>query len=218
MHHLNRVRQQFGSKRSGLRPEALMSVDEYKGYRPELIKYRGQLRRWRRITLGRNCSLVFEHFDTLYIQIMEMLRLEGDGDEKRKEEVEVYAPLVPADNRELVATLLIECDGDDKQKRIEFLRSLEGIEHTISMRFNGNADLPSIDAELVDEEAYPSPRGIAAAVQFIRFPLDDAHERYFFGGERPTADADVRVHIEHRNYTHSAPMHLDCLQSLYDMK
>ena len=72
------------------------------------------MKRVRRIEVGPVATLHFESFDTMCMQVQEMLYIEKGGDEQIDDELAAYNPLVP-DGHELVATVLFEID--DPQRR-----------------------------------------------------------------------------------------------------
>src|SRR5262245_9030094 len=66
------------------------------------------LKRHRRLALGRNLPLLFENRDTVLFQVQEMIRTERIVDDaKIQDELDVYNALVP-EVGELSATLFIE--------------------------------------------------------------------------------------------------------------
>ena len=120
------------------------------------------LKKRRRVALGEHVSLLFENRDTLFYQIMEMLRLERTVSRGGiEEELSAYNPLLP-DGRCLMATMLIEFE--DADERGVQLRALKGIErrvwHAVAEREPRFA-VADEDQERSDEEK-------TSAVHFLR--------------------------------------------------
>jgi hypothetical protein len=61
-------------------------------------------------------SIAFENYDTLWVQVQEMLLIEKGGAEQIPEELEAYNPLLPKGN-ELVATVMFEIDNPIVRKQ-----------------------------------------------------------------------------------------------------
>src|SRR5919108_3689177 len=81
---------------------------EYEKVREAMRARMIELKKDRRIGLGDNLTLLFENRETVLFQIQEMVRTERIvEDEKIREEIEAYRPLLPRPG-ELSATLFIE--------------------------------------------------------------------------------------------------------------
>ena len=59
----------------------------------------------RRAEVGPFATLSFENYDTIWLQIQEMLRIEKGGDGQLADELAAYNPLIPK-GRDLAATLI----------------------------------------------------------------------------------------------------------------
>jgi hypothetical protein len=142
----------------------ILPVEEYARRRKELRGAVVALKRQRRLHVGPAATLHFENFETMRMQIQEMLHIERGGVEQLPGELAAYNPLVP-NGRELVATVLIEID--DPVRRADFLAKLGGIEETAFIEVAGNrvAGLAEADQDRTTAE------GKASAVQFIHFPF-----------------------------------------------
>jgi hypothetical protein len=71
----------------------------------------------------------------MWLQVQEMLHIEKGGAEQIAGELETYNPLIPQ-GRELIATLMLEIE--DAVRRETILKTLGGIEETISIDVNGS--------------------------------------------------------------------------------
>ena len=140
----------------------IIPAEEYATRRKELRAAVVALKRQRRLHVGPAATLHFENFETMRMQIQEMLHIERGGTEQLPGELAAYNPLVP-NGRELVATVLFEID--DPVRRAAFLAKLGGIEQTgfievAGMRIAGVAEA---------DQDRTSAEGKASAVQFIHF-------------------------------------------------
>lgn len=66
--------------------------------------------------MGPDVSFAFETYDTLWVQVQEMLLIEKGGPEQIDEELYAYNPLVPKGN-ELIATVMFEIDNPIIRKK-----------------------------------------------------------------------------------------------------
>ncbi len=145
-------------------PGEILNLYEYERVREASRRSVIDLKRVRRVQVGRYLSFVFENRETVWFQIQEMCRAERIVDEgKIGAEIEVYNTLLPAPG-ELAATMLIEIEDPAQIKPV--LDKLLGIDrrdyvrlevgpHVIIGRFEGGHS---------DEE-----KGKISAVPFVRF-------------------------------------------------
>jgi hypothetical protein len=144
-----------------------------------------ELKRERRVSVGRYLSFVFENHATVWFQIQEMVRAERIVDEARiAEEVEVYNSLLPRPG-ELAATMFIEIGEAAQIKPV--LDTLLGIDVGGQVRLEVGAHvIPGVfEAGHSDEEL-----GKLSAVHFVRFALPPAARGAF-------ADAEVALTCDH---------------------
>src|SRR3984957_8967258 len=85
----------------------------------------------RRVAVGPHVTFYFECWDTMWLQVQEMVYIEKGGAEQIPGELEAYNPLIP-NGSELTATFMIEIDDPIRRKRI--LDTLGGIEETAFIR------------------------------------------------------------------------------------
>ena len=146
-----------------------------------------ELKRPRRVQVGRYLTFVFENRETMWFQIQEMVRAERLVDEaKIAEEVEVYNGLLPRAG-ELSATMLIEIVDASQIKPV--LDKLLGIDTRdyVRMTVGPHVIVGDFEAGHSDEE-----RGKLSAVHFVRFALPPEARRSF-------ATAEVALVVEHPN-------------------
>ena len=108
-----------------LTPDDIISMDEFAALRDDKRRALLPVKQLRRIALGPWATLYFESWDTMWLQVHEMLLVEKGGVAQIADELAAYNPLVPKGG-ELVATLMFEIDDPDRRAKI--LRSLGGVE------------------------------------------------------------------------------------------
>src|SRR6202789_4054507 len=146
----------------------------------------------RRIEVGPFATFYFESYQTMWLQVQEMLRIEKGGKEQLAGELEAYNPLIPQGS-ELIATLMLEIE--DAARRDAILKTLGGIEETVSIEFNGM----SIKGTPTEYEDRTTPDGKTSSVHWIRFRFTPAQVTAFRNG-----DGKAVLEIGHPNYGHMA--------------
>jgi Protein of unknown function (DUF3501) len=141
----------------------------------------------RLVQIGDNISLLFENRQTVYYQIMEMLRIEKTTDrEAIQAELDAYNPLIPVGN-DWRATMLVEFE-DAEERRVQ-LKYLRLVEHCVYVQIGGER-LPAI----ADEDMERSDAEKTSAVHFLRFPLSRQAIDALRGG------ASLAFGIDHPRY------------------
>jgi len=165
---------------------------EYATVRVETRRRIAATKRNRRVDVGPNVTFYFENFETMWLQIHEMLHIERGGEEQLVDELAAYNPLVPK-GQELVATFMIEIDDPERRKRI--LSRLGGIEDTAFISIGGQkiTGAPEADQDRTTSE------GKASSVQFVHFAFTPAQIAEF---KKP--GTQVIVGLGHENYNHMA--------------
>ncbi len=151
------------------------NIYEYEKGREEALRRIIELKRRRRVPVGRHLSFVFENRETVLYQIQEMCRAERIVDDARvQEEVDVYNDLIPG-ARELSATLLIEIE--DKAEIQAILDRLMGIDSGDHVWIQVGRDY-AIPAEFEPGRS-DAERGKISAVHFVRFAFPPEAIRAF---------------------------------------
>jgi hypothetical protein len=165
---------------------------EYAKARAEHRSRVSAIKRNRRVEVGPHVTFYFESFDTMWLQVQEMLHIEKGGAEQLKDELAAYNPLIPK-GRELVATFMIEID--DPLRRARVLAGLGGIEETAFFQLGASKipALPEADQDRTTAE------GKASSVQFVHFPFTQAQIAAF---RQP--GAQVILGFSHPAYSHMA--------------
>jgi Protein of unknown function (DUF3501) len=145
-------------------PADLMSPTEYGKVRAARRQATVAKKQHRRLEVGPVATFHFENFDSMWLQVQEMLYIEKGGEAQIADELRAYNPLIPQ-GRELVATVLFEID--DPARRKTFLGRLGGIEDTAFIRL-GQETIKGVSEADVDRT---TAQGKASAVQFIHFPF-----------------------------------------------
>ena len=170
-----------------LEPGDILSLEEYERGRDTYRRRIIELKKSRRVDVGRYLSFVFENRDTVWFQVQEMCRAERVVDPTRvAEEVEVYNALLPAAG-ELAATMFIEIADSDQIKPV--LDKLLGIDARdyVRLEVGRHAVAGVFEHGHSDED-----RGKISAVHFVRFPLPPAARQDFLA-------AAVALVVEHPN-------------------
>jgi len=141
------------------------NIYEYEKVREEMCRRIIDLKRRRRVQVGKYLCFVFENRETALFQIQEMCRVERIVDEaKIREEVEVYNDLIPGEN-ELSATLLIEIeDRAEIQPVLDRLMGIDAGEH-VWIQVGKDYAIPA----QFEPGHSDADRGKLSAVHFIRF-------------------------------------------------
>ena len=175
-------------------PADLMPVAEYAKVRAARRQALVAQKQNRRVEVGPVATFHFENYDSMWLQVQEMLYIEKGGEAQIADELRAYNPLIP-DGRELVATVLFEID--DPHRRKVFLGRLGGVEDTAFIRVGDEIVKGRAEAD-VDRT---SAEGKASAVQFIHFPFTPSQ----IAGFRAPG-AQVVVGFSHPAYGHMVIM------------
>ena len=182
------------AKRRSISRSDLISIDAYRAIRKEKRAELVAKKRNRRMEVGPVATFHFENFETMWLQIQEMLYIEKGGEAQIDDELRAFAPLIP-NGRELVATVMFEIDEPNRRKN--FLAKLGGIEETVFLRFAGETvkGVPEADVDRTNAA------GKASSVQFIHFPFTAAQVAKF---RQP--DTEVVLGFLHPAYGHMSVM------------
>jgi len=173
-------------------PADVWPLARYAAARKEQRAAITRLKRDRRVEVGPFATFHFESYETMWMQVHEMLLIEKGGAAQVADELAAYNPLIPQGD-ELIATFMIEID--DPVARARTLGRLGGIEATITISVDGQVAtaLPIDDAERTTEE------GKTSAIHFLRFPFSAAAKAAFRAPQGP-----VVLGIAHPAYGHMA--------------
>jgi hypothetical protein len=178
------------ARKTEITRDDIMDMADYGAIRKDRRRLLIEKKKVRRIAIGPDATAHFEDYDSMWLQIHEMLYIEKGGEEQVAEELAAYNPLIPK-GRELVCTVLFEID--DPERRAQFLAGLGGIEQTMFIRVAGE-DIMGRAEEDIDRT---TAAGKASAVQFVHFSFSDAQVEAF---RRP--GAEIIVGFRHPGYGH----------------
>jgi hypothetical protein len=174
--------------------EDLMPAAEYAKVRAARRQAVVARKQNRRLEVGPVATFHFEDYDSMWLQVQEMLYIEKGGEAQIADELSAYNPLIP-NGHELVATVLFEID--DPVRRKTLLSRLGGIEDTAFIRV-GEETIKGVSEADIDRT---SADGKASAVQFIHFPFTPAQISKF-----RAPGAQVIVGFTHQAYGHMVVM------------
>ena len=156
-----------------------------------------------RMGVGPHATVLFETWDSMWLQVQEMLRIEKGGADQLVDELAAYDPMIPK-GRELTCTLLFEIADPDR--RDAFLRTIGGVEDHISIQVGGKVVKGRAEG---DVERTRESDGKTSAVHFLHFDFDAAAIAAWQSGE-----GNAMVVIDHPNYGHAAIISTDSREYL----
>src|SRR5437867_2238010 len=185
-----------------LEPFDILNLVDYEKVRDARRREVVELKKARRVSVGRYLTFVFENRATVWFQIQEMVRAERIVDDaKIAEEVDVYNALLPRPG-ELAATMMIEIDEAAEIKPV--LDKLLGIDARdyVKMTVGPRTIVGDFEAGHSDEE-----RRTLSAVHFVRFTLPPGARRLF-------REAEVALAVEHPNERARAVLSVETKRAL----
>ena len=171
----------------------IMAIEQYDLIRKEKKAEAIERKKLSRLSVGPNAVILFENWDSMWLQIQEMLRIEKGGPEQVADELAAYDPMVPKGS-ELTATVLFEVADPDQ--RDKFLRTIGNVEDHISIRLGDHVikARPEGDIQRTRESD-----GKASAVHFFHFDFPAEAIAAWKSGE-----GQAMVVIDHPAYGHAA--------------
>jgi hypothetical protein len=173
-------------------PNDILPAAQYAAERRERRAAMMAQKRARRVEVGPFCTFTFENYETMWLQVHEMLHIEKGGAAQLDDELSAYNPLIPQGS-ELVATLMIEIE--DPVRRGKRLRKLTNVEEKVYFEIAGTRvwASPERDAERTASD------GKTSAVHFLRFRFAPQEIAAFKSGKTP-----ISLGVAHENYAHMA--------------
>ena len=145
------------------------------------------------LAVGPNATVTFETWDSMWLQVQEMLRIEKGGAEQLVDELAAYDPMVPK-GAELTATLFFEVP--DPVRRDAFLRTVGGVENHVAIQVGGETIRARPEGDTERTRAHDNK---ASAVHFFHFDFTPAAIAAWRSGE-----GQALVVIDHPGYGHAA--------------
>lgn len=174
-------------------PADILPLDQYELIRADKKQEALARKALTRIAVGPHATVLFENWDSMWLQIQEMLRIEKGGDEQLADELAAYDPMVPK-GRELTCTLLFEVG--DPVRRDAFLRTIGGVENHIAIQLG---DIVIRARPEGDTERTRASDNKASAVHFLHFDFTPEAIAAWTGGQ-----GQAMLVINHPNYGHAA--------------
>jgi len=171
----------------------ILPVEQYELIRADKKQEAIERKKLTRLSVGPNATVLFENWDSMWLQIQEMLRIEKGGEGQLPDELAAYDPMVPKGS-ELTATVLFEMA--DPVQRDKFLRTLGGVENHVAIEVGGHTirGRPEGDVERTREADNKT-----SAVHFFHFEFTPEAISAWNGGE-----GTAMVVIDHPAYGHAA--------------
>ncbi|SIN87151.1 Protein of unknown function [Parasphingorhabdus marina DSM 22363] len=180
----------------------IISLSDYELIRKEKRQESILRKKFRRLAIGPHATIQFESWDSMWLQIQEMLRIEKGGDEQLVDELAAYNPMIP-NGSEFTATLMFEID--EEERRTAFLKGLGGVDKHIHLIIGDQ----KVTAEPEQDIDRTRSDGKASAVQFLHFELTEEQVSAWKSGE-----GQVMVQIDHPNYGHAAIISDECRRDM----
>lgn len=174
-------------------PADILPLDRYETIRADKKQEAILRKRLTALAVGPAATCLFESWDSMWLQIHEMLRIEKGGEAQIADEIAAYDPMVPK-GAELTATLLFEVP--DPVRRDAFLRAIGGVEEHIVIRLDGHVVRARPEG---DVERTRTRDNKASAVHFLHFDFTPEAIAAWKSGE-----GSAMLAIEHPNYGHAA--------------
>lgn len=171
----------------------ILPLDQYELIRAEKKQEAIARKALTRLSVGPHATALFENWDSMWLQVQEMLRIEKGGDEQLADELAAYDPMVPKGN-ELTMTLFFEIG--DPVRRDAFLRTIGGVEDHIAIELGGHVIRARPEG---DTERTRASDNKASAVHFFHFDFTPAAIAAWKSGE-----GTALLKIDHPNYGHAA--------------
>ena len=171
----------------------LLPLDRYELIRKDKKEEAIARKRLTRVHVGPHATAIFETWDSMWLQIQEMLRIEKGGEAQVADELAAYDPMVPK-GHDLTCTLLFEVA--DPGRRDAFLRTIGGIERHVALQIGGERIAARPESDLERTRASDNK---ASAVHFLHFDFTEHQVAAWRNG-----DGQALFAIDHPNYGHAA--------------
>jgi Protein of unknown function (DUF3501) len=176
----------------------ILSPDSYETIRKDKKQEAILRKKLTRLAVGPYATAIFETWDSMWLQIQEMLRIEKGGADQLVDEIAAYDPMVPKGD-ELTITLFFEIE--DPVRRDAFLRTIGGVENHVFLQVGDDRIAARAEG---DVERTRESDGKASAVHFFHFDLTPAQIDAWKGGA-----GQAMLVIDHPNYGHAALVSAD---------
>ena len=174
-------------------PADILSLPDFELIRADKKQEALARKKLTQLGIGPHATATFETWDSMWLQIQKMLRIEKGGAAQLVDELAAYDPMVPK-GAELTATLFFEVP--DAVRRDAFLRTIGGVEDHIALTLGGHRIAARAEGDIVRTR---ESDGKASAVHFFHFDfLPEAIAAWNSGA------VQAMLVIDHPNYGHAA--------------
>jgi hypothetical protein len=171
----------------------ILPLDQYELIRAEKKQEAIERKNLTRVSVGPYASAIFENWDSMWLQIQEMLRIEKGGEAQIADELAAYDPMVPK-GEELTMTLFFEVA--DQGRRDAFLRTIGGVENYVSLHVGPHVIRARQEGDVARTRETDNK---ASAVHFFHFDFSPEAIAAWKSGQ-----GSVSLVIDHPNYGHAA--------------
>lgn len=180
----------------------ILPIAEYGKVRKEKRAEVVSRKKHRRIEVGPYVTFYFESYETMWLQIHEMLYIEKGGEAQIADELAAYNPLIPQGS-ELIATMMFEIDDENRRRRV--LGRLAGVEQTVTFTMGGHV----VTGKAEEDVDRTTADGKTSSVHFLHFPFTPEAIAAFRDPATP-----VILGIGHEGYQHMAMLSPDTRAAL----
>ena len=174
-------------------PADILPLDQYELIRTDKKAEAIARKRLTRLSVGPNATALFENWDSMWLQIQEMLRIEKGGEAQLADELAAYDPMIPKGS-ELTMTLFFEIA--DEVRRDAFLRTIGGVESHVAIQLGEHLIRARPEG---DTERTRASDNKASAVHFFHFDFTPEAIAAWKSGE-----GTALLVIDQPNYGHAA--------------
>jgi hypothetical protein len=171
----------------------ILPLDQYELIRADKKQEALARKQYTRLAVGPNATALFETWDSMWLQVHEMLRIEKGGEGQVADELAAYDPMVPKGS-ELTCTLLFEVA--DAERRDAFLRTIGGVENYVAIRVGAHQVRARPEGDIARTRESDNK---ASAVHFFHFDFTPEAIEAWKSGIGP-----AMLVIDHPNYGHAA--------------
>lgn len=171
----------------------IMPLEQYEVIRADKKQEALARKQLTRLAVGPHATVLFENWDSMWLQVHEMLRIEKGGADQLVDELAAYDPMVPKGS-ELTCTLLFEIA--DEVRRDAFLRTIGGVENHVAVQVGDHLIRARPEGDTARTRAHDNK---ASAVHFFHFDFPSEAIAVWKSGA-----GNAMLVIDHPNYGHAA--------------
>jgi hypothetical protein len=170
----------------------ILPLEEYETVRDAKRRAVREIKANRRVSVGPYATFYFENYDTMWLQVQEMLRIEKGGEAQLADELAAYNPMIPKGD-ELTATVMFEIENPERRRQV--LSQLGGVERMMELRCGAG----TVKGEIEQDLEYSTPDGKVSSVLFLHFRFAPGQAAKFFA-----PSSEIAIAITHPDYAHIA--------------